>query len=514
MLASDSFGGRKPGTPGGQKTVEYLRDRFRELGLEPGNGDSWFQEVPLVSLTADPTMTLTVARDGEAEPFAYGSQFMAWTKRVVDRVDVIDSELVFAGYGIVAPEYGWNDYEGLDVEGKTVVLLVNDPGYATGDTALFNGNAMTYYGRWSYKYEEAARQGAEAALIVHETAPAGYPWEVVSGSWSGPQLDLVADDANLSRVKAEGWVTRESAERLFRMAGLEYDSLKRAAASRDFEATPMGVTASLRIENEIRRSNSRNVLARLPGRERPDELVVYMAHWDHLGRDTTLEGDQIYNGAHDNASGVAGLLELAQAFTAADPPPARSVLFLAVTAEEDGLLGSKHYAANPVYPLAKTAGALNLDAMKDLWGRTRDVTVVGRGMSELEDLLAEAATAQGRTLRPDSEPEKGFFYRSDHFEFAKRGVPALYIEGGIDFLEGGEAYGQRMRQEWTEERYHKPADELDPSWDLSGAVEDLRLLFRVGYRLAQSDGWPNWRDGTEFKAIRDSMMGAAGSPDG
>ncbi|MDX1579327.1 MAG: M28 family metallopeptidase, partial [Gemmatimonadota bacterium] len=327
------------------------------------------------------------------------------------------------------------------------------------------------------------------------------------------QADLVAEDANLSRVKAEGWLTLESAETVFRMGGLGYDSLKRAAASRAFVPVPLGVTASLRIENRIQRSTSRNVLARLPGRERPEEVVVYMAHWDHLGIDPSLEGDSIYNGAHDNASGTAALIELGEAFSSLDEAPERSILLLAVTAEEDGLLGSKHYAADPVYPLENTVGAINLDAMKNLWGPTRDVTVVGHGMSELEQVLATAAEAQGRRLRPDSEPEKGFFYRSDHFEFAKRGVPALYMEGGIDYVEGGEEYGHRMRREWTEQRYHKPADEFDESWNLEGAIQDLRLLFRVGYRLANGEMWPEWYEGTEFRATREAMMadGASGT---
>ncbi|MFQ5679724.1 MAG: M28 family metallopeptidase [Gemmatimonadota bacterium] len=505
VLSADSMEGRAPASPGEEKAVTYLKNRFEGLGLRPGNGNSYFQEVPLVSLTADPGMTLTVAEGDEARAYEYGSQFMAWTKQVVDRVELNDSELVFVGYGVVAPEYGWNDYEGLDVRGKTVVILVNDPGFATGDPELFNGRSMTYYGRWTYKYEEAARQGAAAAIVVHETEPAGYPWEVVSGSWSGPQFDLVAADANLSRVKVEGWVTLETARELFERAGLSYEALKASAATREFRAVPMGLTASLRVVNEVRRSTSRNVLAVLPGRDRPDEYVVYMGHWDHLGRDPSLEGDQIYNGALDNASGSAALLELAQAFTTLERAPRRSILFLVTTAEEQGLLGSKYYASNPVYPLARTVAAINIDGI-DIWGPMRDITVVGFGMSELDDYLEAAAGTQNRVLRPDPEPEKGFYYRSDHFEFAKRGVPALYTDAGIDHVEGGEEYGRRMRDEYTAERYHKPSDEYDASWDLSGGVEDLRLLFRVGYRAADGSAYPNWREGTEFRAIRDSML--------
>jgi Zn-dependent M28 family amino/carboxypeptidase len=505
-LASDEFEGRGPASPGEEKTIAYLRDAFQRMGLEPGNGDRWVQQVPLVSITADPSMRLTVRGRGATRELAYGPEFMGWTTRVVDSVTVANSALVFVGYGIVAPEYGWNDYEGLDARGKTVVILVNDPGFATKDTALFNGNAMTYYGRWTYKYEEAARQGAAGALIVHETEPAGYPWEVVRGSWSGPQFDLVSADNNMSRVALEGWLTLESARAVFRQAGLSYDSLKPLAAQRGFRPVPLGgLTASASIRNAIARSTSNNVPALLRGSERSEEYVVYMAHWDHLGRDTTLEGDQIYNGALDNATGTAGLLALAQAFASLDPAPARSVLFLAVAAEEQGLLGSQHYAESPVYPLDRTVAAINMDGL-DIWGPMRDVTVVGYGMSELDDYLARAAATQNRVVRPDPEPEKGFYYRSDHFNFAKVGVPALYTDAGIDHVEHGEAWGRARRDEYTAERYHKPSDEFDPSWDLRGAVEDLQLLFRVGYQIANESTWPNWREGTEFKAVRDAMM--------
>ncbi len=505
-LASDEFEGRGPSSPGEEMTVAYLEGEFQRLGLQPGNGQSYVQEVPLVSITADPTMRLTVQGRGARNGFGYGTQFMAWTTRVVDRAQVANSEMVFVGYGVVAPEYQWNDYDGLDVRGKTVVILVNDPGFATSDTSLFNGNAMTYYGRWTYKYEEAARQGAAGALIVHETAPAGYPWEVVSGSWSGPQFDLVREDNNMSRVAAEGWLTLESARRVFRQAGMDYDSLKTRAARRGFRGVSLGLTASVTIRNRIERSTSNNVLAVLPGSERPDEYVVYMAHWDHLGRDPNLPGDQIYNGALDNATGTAGLLLLAEAFAALEPAPARSLLFLAVAAEEQGLLGSAYYAANPVYPLDKTVAAINMDGL-NIWGPMKDITIVGFGMSDLDDYLRAAAEMQGRVLRPDPEPAKGFYYRSDHFNFAKVGVPALYTDAGIDHVERGEDYGRAQRDEYTAERYHKPSDEYDPTWDLSGAVDDLRLLLQVGYRLAGESTFPNWRPGTEFRATRDRMMG-------
>jgi Zn-dependent M28 family amino/carboxypeptidase len=505
VLASDEFEGRLPATPGEEKTTNYLKEQFEKIGLQPGNGDSWFQEVPLVSITADPDMTLSVRRGRSVERYAYGEDFMAWTTRVVDRVDLENSELVFVGYGVVAPEYDWNDYEGLDVRGKTVVILVNDPGYATEDPELFNGRSMTYYGRWTYKYEEAARQGAAAALIVHETEPAAYGWETVASSWSGPQFHMVSADNNMSRVKVEGWLQLEVAREIFKLAGLDYDELEANAAGRDFEPVPMGVTASLGIRNTIERSSSKNVLALLPGTDRADEYIIYMGHWDHLGRDLSLEGDQIYNGALDNASGTAGLLELAEAFASLETRPQRSILFLATTAEEQGLLGSAYYAANPIYPPEKTVAAINVDGL-NIYGPMRDIIIIGYGNSELDDYLGTAAATQDRIVKPDAEPEKGYFYRSDHFPLAKQGVPALYTDTGNESIEHGEEWTRKMKDEWTEKYYHRVSDEYSPEWDLSGAVQDLQLLFRVGYRLANESTFPNWKEGTEFKAKRDQMM--------
>jgi len=504
-LASDEFEGRGPASEGERLTIEYLRDSFEALGLQPGADGAWFQEVPLVSITADPDMTLAVRGKGGALDLAYRDDLMAWTKRVIDRSAIDGSDMVFVGYGVVAPEYDWDDYAGLDVRGKTVVMLVNDPGFVTEDPERFNGRTMTYYGRWTYKYEEAARQGAAAALVIHETEPAGYPWQVVTGSWSGPQFGLVADDANLSRVAVEGWITHDAARRLFDLAGQDLDALAAEAAAPGFQPVDLGVRASLEIRNRVERSVSNNVIALLPGSERPDEYVTYMAHWDHLGKDESLEGDQIYNGAVDNASGTAGLLEIAEAYASLDRPPARSIVFLAVTAEEQGLLGSAYYAEHPTQPLDHTVAAINMDAL-NAYGPTRDITVVGLGNSELDDYLTEAAAAHDRVVKPDPEPEKGFYYRSDHFNLAKAGVPALYTDPGIDNLEHGEEYGLRMRDEYTAERYHKPADEFDESWDLRGAVDDLRLLFEVGYRLARESTWPNWREGNEFRAVRDHML--------
>ncbi len=504
-LSSDEFEGRGPSSPGEDKTIAYLEDAFEGMGLFPGNGDSFFQEVPLVSITAEPDAVLEVSgRNGTVE-LSYRDDYMAWTKRVRDEVEIEDSELVFVGFGIVAPEYDWNDYKGLDVAGKTVVILVNDPGFATQDTALFNGNAMTYYGRWTYKYEEAARHGAAGALVVHETEPAAYPWGTVRSSWSGEQFDLVADDDNMSRVAVEGWLTIESARDLFERAGLDYDALKAEAITRDFEPVSMGLAASLKLENTVRRSTSNNVLALLPGTDRADEYFVYMAHWDHLGRDESLSGDQIYNGALDNATGTAALLELAEAFASLGERPSRSVLFLAVTAEEQGLLGSAYYATNPVYPPEQTVAALNMDGMNVI-GPMRDITIIGYGNSELDDYLADVAQAEGRTMRPDPEAEAGYYYRSDHFNFAKAGIPALYPDEGVDHVEHGEEWSQARRDEYRAERYHKPSDEFNAEWDLTGAIDDIRLYFQVGHRIANESAYPNWREGTEFKATRDAMM--------
>ncbi len=505
VLASDEFEGRGPSSPGEEKTINYLKTEFEKLGLQPGNGDSYFQEVPLVSITADPNTSLLVQGGGGAHRFGYGDEIMVWTKRVVGRAAITNSDMVFVGYGIVAPEYDWDDYEGLDVRGKTVVILVNDPGYATQDETLFNGNAMTYYGRWTYKFEEAARQGAAGALIVHETEPAAYPWGTVQGSWSGPQFGLVADDNNMSRVAVEGWLSRETATTIFDQAGFSFDSLKTLAVQRGFKSVPLNLRASLSLRNSIQQSTSNNVVAVLPGSERPDEYFVYMGHWDHFGTDPSLEGDHIYNGALDNATGTAALLELAEAFTSLEQTPARSVVFLAVTAEEQGLLGSAYYGANPIFPPEKTVAALNIDGLNIL-GPMNDVTIVGYGNSELDDYLTEAAADQGRVVIPDPEPEAGYYYRSDHFNFAKVGIPALYPSEGTDHVEHGKDWSQEKRDEYRAQHYHKPSDEYRSDWDLTGAIDDIRLYFAVGYRIANESTFPNWRDGTEFKAKRDSMM--------
>lgn len=503
VLASDEFEGRAPSSLGEEKTVAYLEAEFKKLGLAPGNGNAFTQDVPLVQMTADPSCVLEVQGPENSRSFEYGDDMIVWTKRVAETVNLAASDVVFVGYGIVAPEFGWNDYENLDVKGKTVVILVNDPGYATQDPALFTGNAMTYYGRWTYKYEEAARQGAEAALIVHDTGPAGYPWEVVSGSWSGAQFDLVSSDGNASRCGIEGWLSATAARALFELGGLDLNVLKKAAQEKGFKPVPLNAKASMTLNNAVKESVSRNVIATLPGTTRPDEYIVYMGHWDHLGKDESLEGDQIYNGAVDNATGTAALLVLAKAFMAMETKPERTLVFLAITAEEKGLLGSKYYAENPVYPTKQTVVAINMDGLNTL-GKTKDVVMMGAGNSaDLDQLVERHAATQNRVVKPDSNPEKGYFFRSDHINFAKKGVPAIYAASGVDHAEKGEAHGKAMSDDYVANRYHKPADNFDPNWDLSGAVEDLRMLFLIGHELSNGTQWPNWTEGNAFRAARD-----------
>lgn len=504
MLASDEFAGRAPGTVGEQKTVAYLEDQFKRLGLKPGNGDSYRQTVPMVAskVATDTKLTLHFA-DGD-ETLSFGDQMVLGSSAGQPEIKIERSELVFVGYGVNAPEADWNDYS-VDVKGKTVVLLVNDPGFHVGDESLFQGRRMTYYGRWSYKFEEAARQGAAAALIIHDDAGAGYGWDVVQNSWSGEQYDLPYNEGDAPRLPAQGWLTGAEADKLFSRVGQSLSELRKAANQRGFKPVALNVSASSVLNSTIHHASSDNVMALLPGSERPEELIVYMGHWDHLGTNPDLQGDQIFNGAIDNATGIAGILEIAERFVTQDQPPKRSVLFLAVTLEESGLLGSKFYAANPIYPLDHTVAAINLDAMH-LPGPTRDLVVIGLGNSELEDILKPIAEKQGRSLRPEAGLEKGFYYRSDHFSFAKAGVPALYAKSGIDHVEKGQEYGEAWGAQYTAERYHKPADEFDPNWELGGVVQDLNALYWVGQRLADGDNWPNWYPGNEFRALRDAAM--------
>ncbi|MDZ4731116.1 MAG: M28 family metallopeptidase [Xanthomonadales bacterium] len=505
-LASDAFGGRAPGSPGEELTVSYLIDYFKSLGLEPANGESYTQDVPLASveLTNKPDLVIAGAT-GDDLVLAFSTDQVVGTRHQIPEVAVDGSELVFVGYGINAPEYAWNDYADIDVTGKTVVMLVNDPGYATQDPELFNGNAMTYYGRWTYKYDEAARQGAAGAIIIHDTLPAAYGWPTVNNTWTGPQFDMVRADQGASLVLFESWIQKEAANAIFEKAGLNLDEMYVKAKTRGFKAVPMKLNVSVELVNEIVTIDSQNVAAILRGSEAPDEIFIYMAHWDHLGTDPKLEGDQIYNGALDNASGTAALLELAKAYSSLPQAPRRSVLFLALTAEEQGLLGSLYYAAHPLFPLEHTVGGLNMDGMNN-FGATRDITVVGLGMSDLDDYLAAAAAEQERVLEGDREAEKGYYYRSDHFELAKEGVPMIYPTGGYDDREKGVAYGMEKANEYTNDDYHRVSDEYDLSWVVSGAMEDLKLFYKTGLDVANSEAWPNWKEGSEFKAKRDAQM--------
>jgi Zn-dependent M28 family amino/carboxypeptidase len=508
-LSSDEFEGRAPTTAGEEKTVRLIAERFERAGIEPGNEGSWYQDVPLAENTASPT-ALTVAGGKAPLSFAYRTDFVANSYQLQPRIDLKDSEIVFVGYGINAPERGWNDYAGLDVRGKTVVILVNDPDYQSqGLEGPFGGRAMTYYGRWTYKYEEAARQGAAAAFIVHETEPAAYGWNVVQSSWTGPQYNMDAADNHMDQSKAIGWITREAAQRLFANAGQDYARLSAAARQKGFKAVPLRSQASISLTNQIKRQESKNVIGILRGRTRPDEYVIYTAHWDHLGRcDADATGDDICNGALDNATGTAGLIALAEAHAKAGAPD-RSIIFLAVTAEESGLLGSRYYGENPVYPHAQTAGGINMDGL-NVAGTTRDLVVIGMGKSELEDYLRRAGG--GLEVKNEPTPEAGYYYRSDHFSLAKFGVPMLYAEGGEDLVEGGVAAGRAAAEDYRSNRYHQPSDEYDPNWNWSGAIRDLGLYYRIGRELAMSDAWPNWYEGDEFRAIRDkSRAGAQGA---
>jgi Zn-dependent M28 family amino/carboxypeptidase len=500
VLASDEFEGRWPGSRGETLTLDYLQRQFAAAGVKPGNAGSFLQHVPLVSWTLDPEPSLKVRGDEFEATFEFRKDMVARTRQLVEDAEVRDSPVIFAGYGVVAPEFGWDDYAGLDARGKTVIVLINDPGFGTEDPALFNGRTMTYYGRWTYKYEEAARQDAAAILIVHETGPATVGWHVVEQG-AEEHFGLGGGEDDAPRAKVEGWITAEAAERLFTAAGEDFAAMKAAALEPGFTPRPLGeLRADLRVQSSISTTESHNVVALVPGATRPDEYIIFTAHWDHLGR----EGEEIYNGAVDNASGTAGLLLLADAYARLDPPPERSLLFLAVTAEEQGLLGSEYYAANPVVPLARTVGVINVDVLNFI-GPTRDITIVGYGASELDEFVDEAAREHGRKVRPDQRPEAGVFYRSDHFSFARQGVPALFPNMGRDLLEGGQERGNELARRYFTERYHQPADEYSPDQDWSGAAEDLKLYFDIGLGLANSDAWPTWVEGHEFRALRDAQ---------
>jgi len=503
VLASDSFMGRKPFTEGETKTIDYLQKQFASIGLEPGNGNSYVQAVPMVNIqaTAAPEMLVKSAK-GNFTLKAYDDYIM-WTDKTDSVINLNNNELVFAGYGVVAPEYNWNDYEGLDVKGKVVMVMVNDPGFWSGDTTLFKGKTMTYYGRWTYKFEEAARQGAKGCLIVHNTKAASYPFSVQQKSFNTSRLQLDNRGKNIKNCDAIGWVTETTANRLFKEAGFDSTLLVKAN-KRGFKAVPLNLQLTTSMKVKATYDKSYNVIGKITGSKRPDEVVVYTAHWDHLGIGRPdASGDSIYNGALDNATGTAGLLELARAFKSLKNKPERTIVILCVTAEEQGLLGSKYYAENPVYPANKTAANINMDGL-NRFGKTKDIIVIGEGQSDLEDYLKEEVEKKGGYISFDTHPEAGSYYRSDHFNFAKVGIPALYTSSGIDVIGKGKEYGQKIEDDYTDHNYHQPSDNYNAAtWTMEGAISDLQLLFLVGKRIASEGKWPAWKPSSEFKAIRD-----------
>ena len=507
-LASDGFEGRAPGGKGEAMTVAYLQRQFVKLGLAPGNPDgSYVQKVPLVGVTSKPTLTLTVG--GKTTALRFSEDFVAWSPLVEKEVNVAQSEMVFVGYGTVAPEYGWDDYKGMDLRGKTLVMLINDPAIPDPndpsklDPKMFKGEAMTYYGRWTYKYEMAAKLGASAAIIVHETKPAAYPYEVVRHSWTRANFEIDADGPNPDFPPVPAWIQLDRAKDLFRASGLDFDVLKKAALSKDFKPVTLGDTASFTVNNSWEKVQSKNVLAKIAGSDPTlrNETIIYSAHWDHLGMDKSLPGPrakQIFHGALDNASGIATLLELAKAYQALPVAPKRTILFIATTSEEQGLLGARYYAQHPLYPLAQTLVDINIDGVNP-WGRTKDLRILGSGKSSADDVVAKFAARQGRTALPDERPELGSFYRADQFEFAKEGVPGVYLRGGTMVLGKPATYGREKADDFIAHHYHSVADVVDKKWDLTGAVEDTRLLFLVGYDIAQGAAYPQWRVDAEFQ---------------
>ncbi|MDH3649786.1 MAG: M28 family metallopeptidase [Saprospiraceae bacterium] len=501
-ISSDHYLGRKPFTEGEVRTINFLQKQFEELGVEPGNHGSYVQEVPLVEITGSPEELMHFDKNGRSIDLTLKERFVSYTIREQEDIVIEDSEVLFCGYGIVAPEYNWNDFEGVDVKGKTIIVLVNDPGFGGEDDSFFKGNTMTYYGRWTYKYEEAARQGAEAVLIVHETASAGYPWFVVSGSWSGGKLNLQSADGNLDKPGVQGWISLDAAKDLFDAAGKDLGKEIRLARTHDFKPFAMDMTMSHKLHNSFKEDVSHNVIGMIKGQERPDETIIYSAHWDHLGVGQAVNGDSIYNGALDNGSGIASLLSIAKSMSER-PALGRSVVFLFVTAEEQGLLGSQYYAQHPIFPVDLTVANLNMDGMNQL-GPMKYLTVTGIGHSDMDEYAAVEAAKQGREVLPDPEPEKGYFFRSDHFNFAKVGIPALYAEGGLEHMEKGREFVKEGKDDYTANRYHQPSDHYNAEdWDLGGLVQDAELYLEVGLRLANETTFPQWKDGSEFKGIRE-----------
>jgi Zn-dependent M28 family amino/carboxypeptidase len=513
-LSADEMQGRLPGTDGERLAVQYLTDQFRAAGLEPGNPDgTWVQKVPLVGIRPSVASPFIVKQNGKPREMNVPGDIVPFSRRVADTVSLADSEMVFVGYGIQAPEFQWDDYKGVDVKGKTILMLVNDPQIAgTGpgglDPKTFGGKAMTYYGRWTYKFDKAAEMGAAGVLVIHETGPAGYPYAVAQ-AMGGERFNLSTPDKNMDKAAVQGWISLEATTALFKAAGFTFDDLKAKATTREFTPVPLKATASVTLKQATRTVDSQNAVAKITGSDPQlkNEYVIYTAHWDHLGLVAPDEtGDTIANGASDNASGTATIMEIARAIKSLPVMPKRTMVFMAVTAEEQGLLGSEYYARFPLYPLNRTLANINVDGM-NMWGRTSDVTVIGMGASDLDDYLAAAAREQGRTLIPDPESEKGFYYRSDHFNLAKVGVPALYLDDGITFIGKPAGYGEKKRQEWTAKDYHKPSDEVKPDWDLSGMAEDGKLYLAVGYRVAQAATYPEWKPGNEFRAVREKSLG-------
>jgi Zn-dependent M28 family amino/carboxypeptidase len=511
VLASDEFEGRAPGSKGEDLSVKYITDQFKKIGLKPGNPDGTYtQEVPLAGIKSEPRLSFVIG-DTRMD-LKYPDDFVASSARLQPEIKVEKSDVVFVGYGVVAPEYGWDDYKNVDVKGKTLLMLINDPPIPDPkdpsklDDKMFKGKAMTYYGRWTYKYEIAAQKGAAAAIIIHETEPAAYPWQVVRSSWAKENFELDNPNKNMDAVSARSWITLDVAKKLFADAGQDFDALKKSAISKDFRPVALNAKANFDIKQQVRSFKSHNVIGKLEGSDPTlnGEYVIYTAHWDHLGRHPELQGDQIFNGAIDNASGVASVIEIASAFTKINPPPRRSVLFMATTAEEAGLLGAKYYAEHPLYPLQKTLADINLDSM-NVWGKARDIEDLSLNFSTLDDLLAAAAKQQGRTAIPDSRPEKGKIYRADNFEFSKVGLPSLYIGKGEHLLSRPENAPLRS-DEYDSTDYHQVTDEVHPDWDLSGAVQDVQLVFEVGYEVANGEKFPEWKSGNEFKPKRDAML--------
>ncbi|RPG42083.1 MAG: M28 family peptidase [Gammaproteobacteria bacterium TMED236] len=504
-LSSDEFQGRAPGTEGGKLTKNFISKTFKDLDLEPVKG-SYFLEVPTSEITLKDSSYLTLSFRGDDRKMIAGKDAVFWTKQAREYRKIRDSEVVFVGYGIVAPEYNWNDYEGIDVRGKTVVILVNDPGFATGKLRLFNGKSMTYYGRWTYKFEEAARQGAAAAIVIHEEESAGYPWSVVENSWQGPQLDLQRDDLGNDRVILEGWIRDSTLNDVLNFTGFNYDALKEIALEKTFSAFSLrGLTLNSEIHNKVRYLQSHNIAALKKGTSQSDEYILFMAHWDHIGLmdGAQIGQDNIYNGAVDNATGVAAVLELAKRFSEIETK--RSMLFLAVTLEESGLLGSEYFAKYPPFDLSNIVAGFNYDAILPT-GLTNDMIVVGYGASELEDLLEDELSKSGRYVNPDPNPEKGYFYRSDHISFAKRGVPVLYSSGGFDLVDGGREKGFLIAEQYQIEAYHGVEDEYAESWNLDGLNQSIDAIFNISNELANTSQWPNWYEGNEFKAVRDLSL--------